>query len=65
MVITVLCGKHIKNKSRQAATFEMGLGSSVLEKVVIPYTNSPSTNPSTKVMLFLKSARIIKKYSPT
>ena len=41
-----------KNKSRQAATFEMGLGSSFLEKVVIPYANSPSTNPNAKVMLF-------------
>ena len=40
-----------KNKSRQAATFEMGLGSSILEKVVIPYANSPSTNPIAKVML--------------
>ena len=46
-----------KNKSRQAATFEMGLGSSFLEKVVIPYANSPSTNPIAKVMLFLESAK--------
>ena len=35
----------------------MGLGSSCLEKVVIPYTNSPSTNPVTKVMLFLEYAK--------
>jgi len=45
-----------KNKSRQAATFEMGLGSSFLEKVVIPYANSPSTNPSAKVRAFRDSA---------
>ena len=35
----------------------MGLGSSCLEKVVIPYTNSPSTNPAAKVTLFPKSAK--------
>jgi len=28
----------------------MGLGSSCLEKVVIPYTNSPSTNPDAKLI---------------
>ena len=30
----------------------MGLGSSCLEKVVIPYTNSPSTNPDAKLITF-------------
>ena len=34
----------------------MGLGSSFLEKVVIPYANSPSTNPIAKVTLFIESA---------
>ena len=29
----------------------MGLGSSNLERVVIPYTNSPSTNPVTKIAI--------------
>jgi len=47
---------RIINKSRQAATFEMGLGSSCLEKVVIPYTNSPSTNPSAKILLYFQNA---------
>ena len=31
----------VYKKSRQVATFEMGLGSSCLEKVVIPYTKFP------------------------
>ena len=35
----------------------MGLGSSFLEKVVIPYANSPSTNPNAKVCLFLEIAK--------
>ena len=39
----------------------MRLGSSCLEKVVIPYANSPSTNPSAKVVLFLYSANVIEK----
>ena len=39
----------------------MGLGSSCLEKVVIPYANSPSTNPSAKVMLFSKPAKELLK----
>jgi len=34
----------------------MGLGSSCLEKVVIPYANSPSTNPIAKVSIFQISA---------
>ena len=34
----------------------MGLGSSFLEKVVIPYANSPSTNPIANVTLFIESA---------
>ncbi len=34
--------------------FSMRLGSSCLERVVIPYTNSSSTNPSAKVLLFLE-----------
>ena len=34
-----------KKKSRQVTALEMGLGSSFLERVVIPYANSPSTNP--------------------
>ena len=34
----------------------MRLGSSCLERVVIPYTNSSSTNPSAKVMFFLGNA---------
>lgn len=31
----------------------MGLGSSCLEKVLIPYANSPSTNPSSKERLII------------
>jgi hypothetical protein len=31
--------------------FEMGLGSSFLERVVIPYANSPSTNPGAKIVI--------------
>ncbi len=34
----------------------MRLGSSCLERVVIPYTNSSSTNPDAKVMLILDYA---------
>ena len=52
-----MLGAYKKGKSRQVATFEMGLGSSKLEKVVIPYTNSPSTNPNAKVILFWESAK--------
>ena len=51
-------------KSRQVATFEMGLGSSFLEKVVIPYANSPSTNPSAKVVVFLNNPKITKTEIP-
>ena len=43
----------------------MGLGSSFLEKVVIPYANSPSTNPIAKVMLFLESASEMLSISGT
>lgn len=39
----------------------MGLGSSCLEKVVIPYANSPSTNPDAKVMFFSEPAMVLKK----
>ena len=41
--------------------FSMRLGSSCLERVVIPYTNSSSTNPNAKVMLFLEPAIYSKK----
>ncbi len=50
-----------KNKSRQVTAFAAGLGSSCLEKVVIPYTNSPSTNPVTKVASFCDSTNLYKR----
>ena len=37
----------------------MGLGSSSLEKVVIPYANSPSTNPDAKVIVYSELAKNI------
>ena len=43
----------VYNKSRQAATFEMGLGSNFIEKVVVPYAKSPLTNPMQRYVLFL------------
>jgi hypothetical protein len=39
----------------------MGLGSSNLEKVVIPYTNSPSTNPTAKICLIILFPKANKK----
>ena len=49
-----------KEKSRQVTAFAAGLGSSCLERVVIPYTNSPSTNPNAKVVRFCESANIFR-----
>ena len=46
-----------KIKSRQVTAFGMGLGSSFLKRVVIPYTNSPSTNPIANIEQFLFSAK--------
>ncbi len=37
----------------------MGLGSRNLKKVVIPYANSPSTNPDAKVNIIRNSAKKI------
>ena len=34
----------------------MGLGSSNLERVVIPYANSPSTNPAAKIIIIPETA---------
>ena len=34
----------------------MGLGSSCLERVVIPYANSPSTNPAAKIVIIPETA---------
>ena len=42
---------YYNNKSRQVTAFSMGLGSSNLERVVIPYANSPSTNPIAKITI--------------
>lgn len=36
---------YSKDRSRQVTAFRVGLGSRGLERVVIPYANSPSTNP--------------------
>ena len=52
-----------KEKSRQVTAFAAGLGSSCLERVVIPYTNSPSTNPNAKVVRFCESANALLKKS--
>ncbi len=46
-----------KKQKPPGSDFSMRLGSSYLERVVIPYTNSSSTNPSAKVVLFSGDAK--------
>ena len=49
---------HKMKRSRQVTALKMGLGSSFLERVVIPYANSPSTNPIANVGIISEYARL-------
>ena len=54
----------VYNKSRQVATFEMGLGSNFFEKVVVPYANSPLTNPLQIYDIFFQISKYICRRIP-